>query len=701
MVELSRYISETAIVLSAASCLVACGSRQGASSEAGADAPVSVVTPDTEEAEPDPPSPAPAKERPPTIRGTAPPALPRAERENVELVGHLGGKLVDLEVDETTGYAGFLAELAVLDLSNPTRPERVGVLPLETRKLAFHAYRLYVLDGDHDLWVIDVSDPTAPRPHLFVDLPEAESDRDIAVAGDLVFVTVGHEVIAFDTNEPSAIVSVERIELEAPPSLLAIADEVLLAAAGSRLYAIDSSRELQVVGVFDVESEIRSLAASGSQVYVGWESLTVLDVSSPSLIREVARLATEDQSTPIQALVARPGLLFAARWFGPVQIVDIAEASAPRLLSSIEAENPDVVAHAGHYLLVGDWDGLHVHDVDVHLRESPRRAAFHSTLSMGTTMARVGDRLAMVQGEHGPAGMVWGGVALVDLETPASPELVAYHDLGNIGQDIAVDGRTLYVSTGDCRFGAAACWGQVVKLGVRPGPLFVKRGAVDLGVGEGWSGSIIGKGLALDHLRRIVVVGGPYYPSTRDGFVIYAARSPRSFARIGMLEEHRPGAEDESWRGNDVAVRGRYAFVAAHDKGLRVIDIARPARPREVGALELPERQISLDLSGSHLLLGADDGALRVIDPSDPTAPREVGIHTFPDGVFGIARRDDLVFVTGPDMGLRVLDVSTPRPPRVGGHYVTRGEVFSGPGDDRHIYATGVSGGVFVLRYDE
>ena len=73
----------------------------------------------------------------------------------------------------------------------------------------------------------------------------------------------------------------------------------------------------------------------------------------------------------------------------------------------------------------------------------------------------------------------------------------------------------------------------------------------------------------------------------------------------------------------DVFVQGSYAFVAAWENGLRVVDISNPSSPSEVGFLEALSLARGVFVQGTVAIVF--DGGLRIVDVSNPASPRPVG----------------------------------------------------------------------------
>lgn len=157
---------------------------------------------------------------------------------------------------------------------------------------------------------------------------------------------------------------------------------------------------------------------------------------------------------------------------------------------------------------------------------------------------------------------------------------------------------------------------------------------------------------------------------------------------------------DEAVSGGVVA--GRYAYLAQAGQGLRVIDLAVPAQPVDVGLLTLEGRTFHLARMGDVLLVAADGYGLRVLDlaPShachgmapDPLSIRERGFLPLLDPVSALAAAGDHAYLALEGGGLVVVDLSVPfRPEEVERLPVgPRTRAMAADGD--HLYASSSGG---------
>src|SRR5262249_39117012 len=74
-----------------------------------------------------------------------------------------------------------------------------------------------------------------------------------------------------------------------------------------------------------------------------------------------------------------------------------------------------------------------------------------------------------------------------------------------------------------------------------------------------------------------------------------------------------------------IAVAGDYAYLAAWRRGLRVVNIANPKEPQEVGGCRIEGAATDVVVTGGYAYVAAGGGGLRILDLARPASPKEVG----------------------------------------------------------------------------
>jgi hypothetical protein len=113
----------------------------------------------------------------------------------------------------------------------------------------------------------------------------------------------------------------------------------------------------------------------------------------------------------------------------------------------------------------------------------------------------------------------------------------------------------------------------------------------------------------------------------------------------------------------------RYAYVPAGDAGLRIVDVSDPAAPMCVGAYDTPSYAQAVHVVSNHAFVADRLAGLRVVDASNPAAPVEVGAYNTPGFVWDVHVVGPYAYVIDQHYGLRIVDVSDPTNPAQVGFY--------------------------------
>jgi len=169
---------------------------------------------------------------------TPTPILTPATATSLELVGHIGGASTAVFGQGKLLYFGTGAELAILDVSDPTDPWRVGYVVLPDMATDIYVVGNYAYLGamyPNDLRVIDISDPTAPVEVGFY-TPPADA-REVAVAGSFAYVLDEYHsgLRLVDISDPTTPIQVDFYDLPNPSQFdgIAVANGYVYAGAGT------------------------------------------------------------------------------------------------------------------------------------------------------------------------------------------------------------------------------------------------------------------------------------------------------------------------------------------------------------------------------------------------------------------------------------------------------------------------------------
>lgn len=129
----------------------------------------------------------------------------------------------------------------------------------------------------------------------------------------------------------------------------------------------------------------------------------------------------------------------------------------------------------------------------------------------------------------------------------------------------------------------------------------------------------------------------------------------------------------------DIATQGSYAFCAAEEAGLDIIDISNPANPKKIGNINtLFARKVWVNGNTKYAYL-ADTSDLKIIDISLPSTPKLIGTYDPNLLVQDMIVNGNYAFMIGsissPDFfgagEFHILDISNPANPTLIGKYKT------------------------------
>jgi hypothetical protein len=108
---------------------------------------------------------------------------------------------------------------------------------------------------------------------------------------------------------------------------------------------------------------------------------------------------------------------------------------------------------------------------------------------------------------------------------------------------------------------------------------------------------------------------------------------------------------------------GPFAYVAAGEAGLLVIDLSRQEAPRELARLATPDAAQDVALVGETVYVAAGAGGLLLVDVSTPLLPQILGHVTTPGYAGGVSVRGNQVFVADGPTGVTLVDAIDPGAP--------------------------------------
>ena len=113
-----------------------------------------------------------------------------------------------------------------------------------------------------------------------------------------------------------------------------------------------------------------------------------------------------------------------------------------------------------------------------------------------------------------------------------------------------------------------------------------------------------------------------------------------------------------------LAVRGDYAYVSDGDVNnlLRVYDISYPGAPWQVDRVPILSPR-GIGLAGNYAYVAAKEHGVRVVDITNPAQPKEVGYRQLPSEAANATFAGQRLYVSGGEAGLHILETWNPQYP--------------------------------------
>ena len=131
---------------------------------------------------------------------------------------------------------------------------------------------------------------------------------------------------------------------------------------------------------------------------------------------------------------------------------------------------------------------------------------------------------------------------------------------------------------------------------------------------------------------------------------------------------------------------GPFAYVAAGEAGLLVIDLSRPEAPRELARLATPDAAQDVARVGETVYVAAGAGGLLVVDVATPILPQVRGQVRTPGYAGGVNVVGTQIFVADGPAGVALVDAVDPAAPTLVSSSETPGYATQLTALDRHLY---------------
>ena len=529
-----------------------------------------------------------------------------------------------------TDYAilGSGGGVYILDVTNPWSPVKIGqlVTPGRISGLFVQNNYLYIVEGT-GLRIYDISNPQSPT-----ELGSCLTGADyIFVLGSYAYLGDLENLVIINVSDPYHPSMVSEFETGDIINDVFVRDSfayITNSDSGFRVINVANPVSPQLVGSLLIEDNYFEWLdvsfpyayATGEDGYNDSLFLRIIDVSNPNQPTEVAKQNfSYDYYSLLNDVLVHSNLAFVVTDLD-LQIVDISQPSSP--------------------YLIGNWVG---YTGKAALNDS---CVFFAAGTLGLRIVNVSD----------PTSPVLAGY----LELPGSPKGLAIGGSSNEFAYIASSSaglRILLITDPYHPQEVAACSipTQAVDVCIRDTIAYVADGSNGIraiSVNNPHQTYEIWKKQTPSYANALYSVEDMIYVATEDSGLVILQDSV-------ILSTFN--TEDNAY---DVFINGQYAYVAAGEVGLRIIDVSDPYSPFEVGYCDTVGFTTSLFVSGNYAyLVSEDEEGLVIVDVSLPSAPFMVSSYETPDYPVKVYVVGQYAFVTDEAGNISVVYVSNPVEP--------------------------------------
>jgi len=650
--------------------------------------------------------------------------------EGLELIGHFGGSVESVFTNNSYAYVGVGSELAILDISNPSSPQRIGyyVLPDKARDIFVDGNYAYVATGESGLRIIDISNSSNPFEVGYYTAPV--SINKVSVSNGYVYLPLSEcksygtflptrcsgalQIIdATDPSNPSRLVC---NKMSGTPASISIDGDYAYISESTRLLEMNISnpRFARITKTHNVDFRGRAVI-NNDYLYVSarYDKFRIVDISNPIIFNETglydARNPSGTRNAVFDAVVDEKYAYLIVEDVG-LEVIDISDPYQPILISSyiLEGEIKDISLINSHVYIATENNGLQV--IDMTNPSNPVLTGVYES-PKSVTKLEVINNLIFAAAED-------NGFRIIDASNPKMPYQIGNYQLPDEVMKLADDYDPVYI-TGVALDGNQA-YLAVKDLGVQvveiSNPSYIngtafyrlENGINDIAIDNNFAyistelNGIETSNSLPDLSSRVdwhnmpysfvdAAVGDKYtYLLSNKGLLTVDFPEPNVFNQISF---NRINANNI----RDLEVSNEYAYVAS-SSGLSIIHLTSTGIPDDGIYSELKGINLeSIAIEGNFVYASGSKG-LRIIDVSNPIQPIIVGFYETEKWAYDLAKHGNYIYLFVKDEGLSIIDISNlSEPTKVGFYTLTSGFIRAITSIDSYVYIASGNGGLRIL----
>ena len=501
-------------------------------------------------------------------------------KNNIELIGHVGGKAQSVFVRGDIAFVKLGLEVAAFDVRDPAHLRRIGYILIPGELVYVDDRRNYAYihstGGSSGLWKIDVSNPIQMSAiHIYDSKFPIVSIRFVDEQAYVTTRTCEYTYFlegSFKTRCDDTLHIVDTNDLDSPVQCY----QGLLGNA-ARTLAVSSMPE---------RITAPQIAIQGNYSYhaEGKDGLKVYDVSNPLQLAEIGSYSSTAEFTDVVVYKAHA---FATSLecknqeiYYCLNALDVADPIDPKDLGELP-HKPVIVTEFDHYAVLreqfgyGNWPpGVEIFDMSL---PNPEGATI--------APAQIADIVNMIVSDKRAYATTRDNRFLIlDISTVENPVTIASYNLG--GQDqlnygISVVHNYAYIIVRD--------------IGLR---------ILD-----------ISDETTIREAGKYRMESIPVELTAKDQYV-YIAEWYGTLEIVNVSDPMRPirvGVYDAKGRINGMHIVNNYLFVTAGSSGLQVLDISDPAFPSLVSSFTSGTFMTGVDVNCQHIYISDIENGLFIL----------------------------------------------------------------------------------------
>ena len=472
----------------------------------------------------------------------------------------------------------------------------------------------------------------------------------IADYGNDILLGQGAMLVLLDTSGPGAPQKIKQIRLDGVIEAIAVQDDVAYAALGNKgIAVVDLTNFKPLPGTLTLETSgfASGIVCNGNYLCVadGIAGVNIYDVSSPLAPIYIDSVETNGAAVSVEINNNNLFILDDAEGIYKVQLASTA------ILGSFQGfEFGKQIVSSGAVLYAVDSLGsLIILDA---MTNTPAKLS-EILLQIGSAYdIQVKNDIAYITGQN--------GLEIINVSNPSSPETITVYPALDNPQGLVIKGTEAYIANGI-------------------------NGLTILDIQNPESVSILP--------GNIPGFAPASVSSSSTDSVVFAGNG-QNLVSYNLTDSSEPSVNDIYEyldQAEDIAIEGQYAYIAAGNSGLQIVDLTNPSG----NSAEYPLNGFvsSVAVNGTIALVSASD-SVHVLDISSPVSPLPVDTINTTGWVTDVAAGSTYGYFTEQGNGISVIDLASAQ---YAGTTTVAGQAYALALDNNYIYAACGTEGIAVL----